>query len=209
MTKRLLGITAGLALLQGLRLGGLWLLVYGPGRGSLADSLYQAAYMGLASVLLLAAGRRTGVAFGLLPRPGHRRELLAGGAAEVFFLVTALLRLPEGGPGLLGLACGALLTPLFEELLFRGWVWRGLEGRGEKAAYLGSAALFGLWHLGYVPSILWRTALLGRPAAPLEAAVWKVLAGTVFGLLFGAARYKSGRICPSLLLHMAVNTFGS
>ena len=47
------------------------------------------------------------------------------------------------------------------------------------------------------------------PAAPLEAAAWKVLAGTVFGLIFGAARYKSGRICPSLLLHMAVNTFGS
>ena len=70
MAKRLLGITAGLALLQGLRLGGLWLLVYGPGRGSLADSLYQAACLGLATVLLLAAGRRTGVAFGLLPRPG-------------------------------------------------------------------------------------------------------------------------------------------
>ena len=141
MAKRLLGITAGLALLQGLRLGGLWLLVYGPGRGSLA--------------------------------------------------------------------CGALLTPLFEELLFRGWVWRGLERHGQRAAYLGSAALFGLWHLGYVPSILWRTALLARPAAPVEAAVWKVLAGRAFGLLFGAARYKSGRICPSLLLHMAVNTFGS
>ena len=118
-------------------------------------------------------------------------------------------RLLVYGPGLLSLACGALLTPLFEELLFRGWVWRGLERHGQRAAYLGSAALFGLWHLGYVPSILWRTALLGRPAAPLEAAAWKVLAGTVFGLLFGAARYKSGRICPSLLLHMAVNTFGS
>ena len=62
MAKRLLGITAGLALLQGLRLGGLWLLVY--------------------------------------------------------------------GPGLLSLACGALFTPLFEELLFRGWVWRGLERHG-------------------------------------------------------------------------------
>lgn len=62
VAKRLLGITAGLALLQGLRLGGLWLLVYGPGRGSLA--------------------------------------------------------------------CGALFTPLFEELLFRGWVWRGLERHG-------------------------------------------------------------------------------
>ena len=55
----------------------------------------------------------------------------------------------------------------------------------------------------------WRSAFCPGPAAPLEAAVWKVLAGTVFGLIFGAARYKSGRICPSLLLHMAVNTFGS
>ena len=39
-------------------------------------------------------------------------------------------RLLVYGPGLLSLACGALFTPLFEELLFRGWVWRGLEGHG-------------------------------------------------------------------------------
>ena len=39
-------------------------------------------------------------------------------------------RLLVYGPGLLSLACGALLTPLFEELLFRGWVWRGLERHG-------------------------------------------------------------------------------
>ena len=119
------------------------------------------------------------------------------------------LRLPEGGPGLLSLACGALLTPLFEELLFRGWVWRGLEGRGDLASCLGSPPELGPCHPRHASSIMRRTALLGRPAAPLEAAVWKVLAGTAFGLLFGAARYKSGRICPSLLLHMAVNTFGS
>ena len=39
-------------------------------------------------------------------------------------------RLLVYGPGLLSLACGALFTPLFEELLFRGWVWRGLERYG-------------------------------------------------------------------------------
>ena len=39
-------------------------------------------------------------------------------------------RLLVYGPRLLSLACGALFTPLFEELLFRGWVWRGLERHG-------------------------------------------------------------------------------
>lgn len=41
-------------------------------------------------------------------------------------------RLLVYGPGLLSLACGALFTPLFEELLFRGWVWRGLERYGPR-----------------------------------------------------------------------------
>lgn len=83
--KRLLEITAGLALLQGLRLGGLWLLVYGAGRGRTADSLYQAAFLGLAAALLLAAGKRTGAEFGLLPRPAaphggqHLRKLTIPG----------------------------------------------------------------------------------------------------------------------------------
>ena len=57
-----------------------------------------------------------------------------------------------------------MLLPVFEELLFRGFLWDRLErafGGGSAALWL-SAALFGLWHVGYADTILCRMAWTGR-----------------------------------------------
>ena len=71
----------------------------------------------------------------------------------------------------------SVLAPVWEELLFRGWILRTLRPYGKRFAILGSAVLFGLFHgnllqtpyallvgllLGYVAveySILWAIAL--------------------------------------------------
>lgn len=208
MQKRIWFLVLTLTLLQLSRLFGLWLTAYMSGLGGVVDTLFQTAWMGLLTVLLLAAGGQEG-RVPLLPRPFGKGDVALSAAVAAFFLLTALIRLPEGTPGLLFLIYGALITPIFEEMLFRGRVWGALEGYGERRAWLGSALLFGLWHLGYVPSILWRTALLGHPVPPLEAAAWKLLTGGAFGLLFGAARYRQGSIWRALLLHVAVNSLGS
>lgn len=106
----------------------------------------------------------------------------------------------------------ALLIPLVEESLFRGWGWgqlsQGLEGRAAGLfTYALITGLFALWHLGYTDVIYLRggqTALaeLGRVMA------FKVLVGGAVGLLAGLPRWRSGHIYGSLVLHGLWNLFG-
>lgn len=56
------------------------------------------------------------------------------------------------------LAYSCIVTPVFEELLFRGYIWNQLSGIwGNKwPTYLTTSILFGLWHLVYIDSIAFR-----------------------------------------------------
>lgn len=85
-----------------------------------------------------------------------------------------------------------LVTPLVEELLFRGWIYGQLE-KNEWWPVLGSALLFGLHHLQYFSY------------RPTPFALFQIAYTFVLGLLFGMMRKKSGSIYPSLLTHMLIN----
>ena len=56
------------------------------------------------------------------------------------------------------LAYSCIVTPVFEKLLFRGYIWNQLSGvLGSKwATYLTTTILFALWHLAYIDSIAFR-----------------------------------------------------
>ena len=106
---------------------------------------------------------------------------------------------------ILTLFYGCIITPVFEELLFRGFVWRELSSAFSKQwqVYLICAALFALWHFGYADTIAARTN--GNLGFIL---VNKALIGLVYGLIVGFARWKTGNCFSSMLLHAAMNVFG-
>lgn len=162
---------------------------------------------GLASfgLVVLAVRLRRGATvreYLALELPRARSVAVWVGAFCVFLGVMELLpRLldREISPGLLGEAYQttrprALLwaavvvgAPLFEEALFRGFLFRGLAATRVRApgAVVLTAASFALIHLQY---------------APLEMGVVFVL-----GLLLGAARAESGSLVIPLLLHALNN----
>lgn len=79
-----------------------------------------------------------------------------------------------------------LMAPLFEELLFRGFLIPGLESRwGGRAAVGISGLLFAVIHFQY--DLFDMTGVLG------------------LGLLFGAARVTSGSTLLPMVLHAGVN----
>ncbi|UYV16700.1 CPBP family intramembrane glutamic endopeptidase [Porphyrobacter sp. ULC335] len=86
-------------------------------------------------------------------------------------------------PFLLALVGGAILTPLGEELLFRGIIANALNRYGAWAGIAASALIFGMAH--GTGAILWVA----------------IMAGLVSGLLFR----RTGSVWPSVLLHMAYN----
>lgn len=90
-----------------------------------------------------------------------------------------------------GLLPMVLLVALFEELLFRGLVFRCVELKsGPVTALFVSSALFGLMHY-----VNWVT---GQPFAITST---QVLHAGVAGILYGAIMLRTGSIWPSVLLH--------
>jgi membrane protease YdiL (CAAX protease family) len=88
------------------------------------------------------------------------------------------------GQGLLVIGSIAGLIPLAEELLFRGLFTFGLARRyGAPSAIVVSAALFGVVHFGYVPSIY----------------------ASVAGLILGWLALTTRSVWPGVALHGAFN----
>ena len=106
----------------------------------------------------------------------------------------------------------AIVIPIFEEFLFRGWGWGRLRRTASFRAsgfvnWLVISFLFGLWHFGYMDIYLLRVA----PANP--AMDWgffflmKFITTFVIGLMVGLPRWRTGRLYGSLILHSLINVF--
>lgn len=81
------------------------------------------------------------------------------------------------------------LVGFVQELLIRGLLYRALEEwRGPRAAIWGSALAFGLYHIGQ---------------GPLGA-----LGGLIYGLVFGAIRWRAGGIVGLAFVHGLVDITG-
>lgn len=107
----------------------------------------------------------------------------------------------------------ALVLPLFEELLFRGWVWTRLENvfKGKYAGaitWLVNAALFALWHLGYFDVYLLKAFPSSRGMDPVFFVAMKLAVTFIIGLMVGFFRWRSRRAYGSLALHTLINLFG-
>ena len=170
-------------------------------------------YLLLCAVLVLWARHRK-VALTLVPpqvlTERHSRGVYGAALAgfAVLFGVTPLLTGQAHDPAAwAALACGALATPLFEELLFRGYLWERLKEVCPHAwqVIVGTAVLFGLWHLGYLDAVSWRMAqpdmLLAGGLGLVETMVLKVGFAAVMGLVLGYLRVRSGGCLAPMLFH--------
>jgi membrane protease YdiL (CAAX protease family) len=101
---------------------------------------------------------------------------------------------------------GTLLFPIFEEILFRGYIWNKLEKEGfnKISIFIFTILLFGFWHLGYIDSIMLRVPLNNLPFI-IEM---KVVTGFLIGVMVGLAKYKTDNIYLGLLIHILINIFG-
>ena len=125
--------------------------------------------------------------------------------AAVFFWVTLFFVNSFSVQNILMLLYGSIVTPIFEELLFRGVIWNRLNKHLAKEweTYLTVSLLFALWHIGYAVGIyFWNGGNL------LNCIMMKVMVGAVFGLITGAIRYKTKNCYSGILVHGILNAFG-
>lgn len=119
----------------------------------------------------------------------------------VLLFVTAPDNYIKGFPAVLVLVYGSIVTPIYEELLFRGYFWNRMSTviKNDYDILIINALLFSLWHLGYVlPNLL---------SGNMFAVTTKLLIGFSYGLLLGFVRVKTKNCYSAIVLHGILNIF--
>ena len=209
---RFLLLLLAIQVVRALIVAGLWRLLH-PEPDSPIWAYIDITVLGLIGIGLLIWFRPSRGQLALDWSTARRRELIAYiviGILTLGLVISTYFLQPDLFVTNLN---AAIVIPIFEELLFRGWGW----GRLEKAApfrapgfvnWLVISLLFGLWHFGYVDIYLLKVF----PANPNmdwgTFFVMKLLTTLIIGLIVGLPRWRLGRVYGSLILHSLINLFG-
>lgn len=109
---------------------------------------------------------------------------------------------------IMGLLFG-IITPIFEELLFRGYIWGKISKSGGMVnpnglTLITVTLLFMVWHLGYVDVLMLHPLVKGNLAMIM---ISKMGIGLVLGLIVGYLRLKTGKTYASIIFHGLWNVF--
>lgn len=202
----LLGVLAFLVIMQLLRIIIKQLFFLVVPKTNFTDRVASMLAASILSILIVIMAKSRKMKLAVFPE----RIGIAGGigiAAYLALLVsTPFVTSSQSLPKLVLLFYSAVLTPIFEELLFRTLLWQLFweQFENEWSCYIGTTLFFSLWHLGYADSLLLRVGISGL----LNALLWKLAIGLFFGIVLGALRKKSRCGLYPMLLHGAMNILG-
>ena len=151
-----------------------------------------------AVIYIYARVRKTPLS--VFPKPFGKRYIIYTCVA-LALLISSPSNFTGGYQAILLAIYGSVVTPVYEELLFRGYLWNRLNTviSKEWLTYLWSVLLFALWHLGYMVSPIlsgnWTTV------------AWKLAAGLGYGAVLGLVRMKTKNCYSVMLLHGVLNIF--
>lgn len=156
------------------------------------------------TVLFIIFTRKQNVSLSIFPDKFGIFYMLITIAVAVLFMATPS-NFTGGFQAIILLVYSSIVTPIFEELIFRGYVWNKLNTIFSKEwkTFIVSTVLFSLWHIGYISSIAFRVE-----NGLASAMIWKVITGLCFGIILGAVRLKTKNSYSTILLHGVLNIFG-
>jgi len=95
---------------------------------------------------------------------------------------------------------GSVVTPIYEELVFRGYIWNKInEECSENSTYLVTSVLYGIWHLFYMIEYI--------IAGDFFAVLSKLVVGLACGFVLGYLKLKTKNTYSTVLLHAFLNLF--
>ena len=159
-----------------------------------------AAVMILLSVCVFAYARLRKTPLSLFPKRFDKWYIIVTCVSAALLISSPSNYTGEFQPILLALY-GSVVTPVYEELVFRGYLWNRLNSALKKEifTYLWSILLFGVWHLGYMlPHFI---------TGNYVAVAWKFAAGIGYGAVLGFIRLKTKTCYSTILAHGVMNIF--
>jgi len=209
MTRKLFSISAGLAILQLLRIFLKSAVFTFINRTLISDTIFSLLFMGIVSICILLICKQKQTVLRIFPENFNKTYWILTVIVIATFTATPFITQSTSLYDILFLIYGAGITPIFEELIFRGYVWGELEKYGPKFTFISTTLLFALWHIGYVDTVLWRVSYFNHTAPIPQIMFWKVITGGIYGIILGAVKYKTKSTYSSILLHSFLNIFGS
>lgn len=177
-------------------------------RNLLADVIASMIYMII--IICIVIIRKKKINLNIFPEKFNIKYKVFTILVSLFFIVTTIITMNYNLYNILALIYNAIITVVFEELIFRGFVFKEITSmKNNLTAYIVSTILFGIWHLGYIDTIIWRTSLFSPDANIANIMLWKVIIGIIIGVVVGFFRYKNKNVYSSILVHTFINTFGS
>lgn len=179
-------------------------------RTLMTDVYVNCIYTALAILLSLYIFKSKNINIDFLPKDFNVKYKAATAALLIFMITTPVITKSISIYSIISLIYNALITIIYEEIIFRGYIYKKMQIlRGSRFAYVYSSIFFGLWHLGYIDTILWRTSLFFTEADIPSIMFWKAVTGLIIGLILGFFRYKNNNVYSSVIVHSFINTFGS
>lgn len=208
--KKILFIILFLTLLQVGRIVFKNLVFVNFDRDLLSDVIVSMVYMIIVICISSIILRKKNINLNFFPKKFNMKYKLFTIFVLLFFIVTPIITKNYELYNILSLVYNAIITVIFEELIFRGLIFKEIGSiKNDLIAYIVSTILFGIWHLGYIDTIIWRTSLFSPDANIANIMFWKVITGIIIGVILGFFRYKNKNVYSSMLVHTFINTFGS
>ncbi|MDO4493804.1 MAG: CPBP family intramembrane metalloprotease [Clostridia bacterium] len=156
--------------------------------------------MTILTVPVLLIAQNEDLLFRFFPKRFTRGYAVATAVTALLY-ITAPANFTGGFRAVALLLYGSIVTPAFEELLFRSLLWERCTRAGmpERRVFGWNVALFTLWHLGYM--------LPAVAAGNWAAVLTKLAAGFGYGVVLGLVRRKTGSVYACFLVHGVLNLF--
>ena len=173
-------------------------------RTDFSDYMASMVSMIILTSIILRLSRKAEINLSIFPDKFTVSYIIVSIISVVLFIASPS-NYKGGIEPILLLVYSSIVTPIFEELIFRGYIWNELNQifTSEWKTYIITTILFALWHLGYISSIAFRVE-----DDLLNVMIWKVITGLCFGIVLGAVRLKTRNCYSTMLLHGVMNLFG-
>ena len=151
------------------------------------------------TVVVIVYSKKMNIKIPFFPKKFSRKYVIVTILA-VTFLIATPSNYVDGIRGPLLLIYGSIVTPLYEELLFRGCIWSKLENAWKQSDHIVwiNTILFSVWHLGYIIDGL----IVGE-----WMALSKLVIGFVYGMIVCFVRKKTKNCYSTFLVHSILNAF--
>ncbi len=198
-----------LIILQGIRIIGKQISFLFIPENSLNEILVSMGIMIILTIYIIHKERRENIQLNVFAFMETRESkiyyLLVTLALLLLIVTSPLLQREVSIYTLTPLVYGIIIIPIYEEVLFRSYIWGVLqkEHKSEFKVYLLTTAYFALWQAGYIDTIIMRQGFNHM----IFITFIRCSLMLSYGLLIGFFRYKIKNTYSSMLIHGFINIF--